>query len=110
MFVTNIYLKGLQKNARNAAEEGRRSHTAQNLSQDGITANVISLGNEMQKVTSKKEWHILLTELLLQEVCVNLSAYMHAVPLGFWLSFWQLHLVALIIPKKEKEKGELVRK
>lgn len=62
----------------------------------------------MQKVITKKEWHILLTELLLQEVCVNLSAYVHVAPVGFWLSFWQLHLVALITPKKRKRKENLL--
>ena len=48
-----------------------------------MTAKVTELRNEMQKVITEKEWHILLTELLLQEVCVNLSAYVHIAPVGF---------------------------
>lgn len=96
-------MQEMQRKKNTALIQHRTSHTMPTA----ITANVISLGNEMQKVTSKKEWHILLTELLLQEVCVNLSAYKHAVPLGFWLSFWQLHLVALIIPKKRERERRI---
>lgn len=48
-----------------------------------MTAKATELGNEVQKVGTEKEWPILLTELLLQEVCVNLSAYMHLAPVGF---------------------------
>lgn len=67
-----------------------------------VRAEVIAVGNEKQKEVPEHEGPTLLTELLLQEVCVNLSARARTAPGGFWLSFWQLHLVALITPKKRK--------
>lgn len=81
MFKIFVYIIGLQKNARVAQQEAHYSQTVQNLLRlTCVRAKVIEVGNERQQGVPEPT---LLTELLLQEVCVNLSAHARAAPGGF---------------------------